>query len=191
MAKQKKLYFVTTNEHKVREIAVVLAGFGVKLLQKKIELLEPGLETVEEVALAKAEHAFRLLRRPLIVEDTGIFFDAYRNFPGVFSKRVWLGIGFDGLMRLLRGKNRGAKFKVAIAYIDKPGKPKLFVGTLHGKILKKVKKISAQRLPYEKIFVPDGHKKTIVEMTLPEKNHISHRGKAARKLGKWLQHKRF
>ncbi|MFH1256592.1 MAG: non-canonical purine NTP pyrophosphatase [Candidatus Diapherotrites archaeon] len=187
MPENKRLFICTSNKHKVREIREILKPVGVELVQKKLPISEPDFESIEEVAIHKAKEAYAKVGKPLIAEDTGIYFGAYKNFPGHLAKRVWVSIGFDGLFRLLKGKKRTASFKVVICFIWGKNKFKLFSGELHGKILSRAVKPKADRLPYEKIFVPNGHKKAVVEMGLREKNEISHRAVAAKKLAKWLE----
>jgi len=182
-----KLYFVTGNKHKVREIREMLAPLGIKIIQKKLEIIEPDFGSLEKVAESKAMQALDKIKKPLIVEDTGIYFKAYKNFPGALAKRVWMEIGFDGLFRLLKGKNRKAYFKSTICYIAPRKKPKLFSGELHGRIIDWVKSPRADRLPYEKIFIPNGMRKVVVDLNLEEKNKISHRAKATKKFADYLE----
>ena len=122
----------------------------------------------------------------MIAEDTGIYFEDYNNFPGVLAKRIFLGLGFDGLSLLIRnGKTRRASFKTTICYCD--GKvSKCFSGILKGSLLQKAVSVQKDRLPYEKLFVPDGYSKALVDLPIEEKNMVSHRAQAAHKLGKWL-----
>ncbi len=182
-----ELYFVTENKHKFSEMKEMLAACGIKLKQKKMKLQEPDLASQEEVALTKAKQAFAELKRPLIVEDTGVYFNAYRNFPGHLAKRIYESIGFDGLIALIKAaKNKRAYFKTVICYVGKKGKYKIFSGEMRGRLIERVVLPKKDRLPYEKIFVPEGFKKAVVQLSIREKNKISHRAKATTKLGKWL-----
>ena len=181
-----KIFISTTNRHKVHEISAILSEYGVGLEQKELRVIEPDFDSIEEVAKSKAEQAFAHLGKPVIAEDTGIYFLAYHNFPGVFAKRVYEGIGFDGLLSLIRRvKNRRARFGTAICYHD--GKTtKVFSGYLEGSLLLRAVSVDKDRLPYEKLFVPDGYSKALVDIPIQEKNRVSHRAQAARKLAEWL-----
>ncbi len=181
-----ELLIATANPHKVTEISRILGDYGVALRQEKIVLLEPDLGSLEKIAGFKARQAFEKIRRPVIAEDTGVFFEAYNDFPGVLAKRVFLGLGFGGLTALVRNaENKRAFFKTVICYFDGKAQ-KTFSGKLAGTLLDSPVSVEKDRLPYEKLFVPEGHSKALVDIHLEEKNRFSHRAQAARKLGEWL-----
>ncbi len=181
-----ELSIATTNKHKVEEISKILSEYGIALGQKNVAMIEPDSGTLEEIAKSKAEQAFAKLKKPVIAEDTGVYFDAYNYFPGVLAKRVYEGIGFDGLLALIKKvPDWRAHFEPAICYFD--GKrSRVFSGRLNGSLLIKTVSVGKDRLPYEKLFVPDGYKTALVDLPLEGKNKISHRAQAARKLGEWL-----
>src|SRR3989344_4899555 len=107
-----KIFFATGNKHKVTEIGAILAEHGFEVVPKRLEIVEPDFDSLEEVARSKALQAFEQLKKPVIVEDTGVFFEGYNNFPGQIAKRVYLGIGFDGLLALVRATpNKRAYFR--------------------------------------------------------------------------------
>ncbi|MFH1224217.1 MAG: non-canonical purine NTP pyrophosphatase [Candidatus Diapherotrites archaeon] len=184
------IFIATENKHKVREIGEILARCGVKLEQKKIKISEPHEGSLEMVACEKARQAYEQLKEPVIAEDTGIYFGAYKDFPGVMAKRVYLQLGFKGLVALVKAaEDKNAEFRTAICFKWGAGKEeqKCFSGSCKGRLLDKVVLPEKDRLPYEKIFVPEGYEKAMVEIPVGEKNRISHRAKAAVALGKWLQ----
>ncbi len=188
--KKKELIFVTGNKYKHVEIAKILEE-NVKLVQVKGQPEEPDLAKIEDIAVYKARQAYKKLKKPVIVEDTGVYFSEYNDFPGHLAKRIYEGIGLNGLITLVKAaKNKKGYFKSVICY--KASKEEvLFSGVLRGRFLTKLRKPKANRLPYEKMFVPDNYKKAVVELSLEEKNKISHRAKAARKLKKWLEKNKF
>jgi non-canonical purine NTP pyrophosphatase (RdgB/HAM1 family) len=179
-----ELIFVTGNKHKVKEIQLAL-GKKIKLKQKRIEIKEKG-KTIEEIAKRKATEAYKKIKKPLIAEDTGIYFTALKDFPGTQPKRKFKELGFEGLLKKLKGKKRNAFFKTAICFFDGK-KKKIFTGKLKGKITKKVFLKKKNVLPYEKIFVPQGKKRVLAFFSRKRKNEFSHRGKAAKKLRKFLE----
>src|SRR3989344_7102384 len=178
----KKLILATTNKHKVVEISAILKEYGYDVRAAKLKIIEPDFDSLEEVAKAKAKQAFEQLGRPVVAEDTGVYFSAYHSFPGQLAKRVYLGIGFKGLTMLIRNaKNKNGYFKTVISF-TKDGKHfHTFSGMLHGRFISNVVKPNKNRLPHEKIFIPDGHSKALAEISVHEKNKISHRAQATRK----------
>jgi non-canonical purine NTP pyrophosphatase (RdgB/HAM1 family) len=183
----KEIYFVTGNKRKVEEIAKILKPFNVKPIHKNVKIIEPDIESIEETAISKAQQAFAKLKKPVITEDTGLYFKAFNNFPGSSPKKVFQELGFTGILKLLKGKNRQAVFKTVICFLEGKNKFKTFEGRMKGRITTKVFKPVKKQFPYESIFIPEGKKKPVIRLSLVEKNELSHRGKAARKLGKFLQ----
>ncbi len=182
------LLFATGNRHKFEEVSAVLAKYGVELEQKKLDFQELSSSSQKKIVLDKAKQAFAKFKRPLIAEDTGIYFEAYKGFPGTMPKRAFESLGYEGLLALLKGRERNACFLCTICFFDGE-KHHFFEGKLEGKIASKVIKPSANVMPYERIFIPKGSKNALVEMSRHEKNSISHRGKAARALGEWFKEK--
>jgi XTP/dITP diphosphohydrolase len=184
-----KIAFVTTNKHKFEEVRRIFSEFGIDTEQATIDCPEPE-GSVDSIAKHKARFAADALKKPVVAEDTGIFFEAYDDFPGSRPKFVFHGIRYDGIMRLLEGKKRDAYFKTAAAFCE-PGKdPVIFEGVMKGKITEKIFDKEKDVQPYERIFVPEGHDVTTSAMTREEKNIISHRAKAFRKLGEYLSKKK-
>ncbi|MEM7821332.1 MAG: RdgB/HAM1 family non-canonical purine NTP pyrophosphatase [Candidatus Aenigmatarchaeota archaeon] len=182
----KKLYFISNNEEKIKEVSSFFKNFGIKIIGKKLNLLEPKYKRLEEVAREKAIQASKKLKKPLIVEDTGIYFNCYKNFPGTISKFIFETIGFDGIFRLLSRKTRRAYFKTAVAYYKPREKILIFTGICRGKITRKIRGRINKKMPYDNIFVPEGCKKTFSEMSKEEKAKYSHRAKALEKFAKWF-----
>ncbi len=183
------LYFVTTNEGKFEIIQSVLQQYGLDLQKKPIELNEPESDSLKEVALGKAKQAFEKLRQPLIVEDTGFYLEAYKGFPGQHSKWAFHKIGYQGFFKLLSGKSKKAFFHTVICLIDAPDSYRFFEGKWHGNITEKISKKKSASLPYARVFIPAGEKKTAVELPKEQRINQSQRGIAAHALGKWLKEK--
>ncbi|MEK6924547.1 MAG: non-canonical purine NTP pyrophosphatase [Candidatus Micrarchaeota archaeon] len=183
-----KLLFATTNPGKFREAADAVKERGLQLEQANIEIEEPKLLELEKTAERKAQLAFNALGRPVVVEDTGVFFDEYPLFPGTYSKFAVKTLGIPALLKLLEGGKRGARFATIAAYCD--GKTtNTFEGEARGTILETPEGKSRPGLAYDSVFKCDGGGKTFAQMTVKEKNEHSHRTKAFRKLAKWLARK--
>ncbi len=180
----RKITVVTGNDDKYNEIKKILMKYGIDSEHVKLSFPETK-DSVEEIAVEKAKNAFSAVGRPLIVDDTGVYFDAYNDFPGHLAKRMFNALGFRGLLRLL-DNNRGASFKTVVCYTD--GRTiKTFVGELRGTITKEVHPTSRPDLPYEQIFIPDGFDVPMCTLSVDEKNEISHRAKAVEKFAKWFK----
>ncbi len=179
------LFFVTTNRNKFEEARKILEKHGINLQISELNIQEKKYPTEREVSISKAYAATKLLKAPLIVEDTGIYFESYNNFPGPNAHIVFDGIGYEGILKLLDGKNRAAFFSTTVTYI-KPGmNPISFSGECRGKIVEKVSENIS--FAYDAVFMPEGAKKTFSEMTKEEKESFSHRKKALDEFAKWFK----
>ncbi len=186
----KTIHFASSNPEKIAEARQILGRVRIKVIPAEMELNEIRSEDQERIAIEKAKSAFLAIKKPVIAEDTGVYFNAYVNFPGVFPAFIFKAMGYGGLLRLLRGKDRGAHFKTVVAYHD--GKNiKTFVGICRGTITKAPDSpaFRNQKLPYEAFFIPEGKAKRISRMDKAEKAEFSHRAKALRKFAAWFLRK--
>jgi len=179
-----RVFIVTSNRAKYLEIADILDKHGIEAVHKRMELLEYG-DTIQRRVRSKAQAAYNIMTGPVVADDTGVFFHAYDNFPGHLPKRVFREIGFDGLMKKLDGKDRTASFRTMLCYYTDFG-PQFFQGEMKGRIDVRVHPERVPGLPYERIFIPDGIDRAVSEMTFEEKQKISHRADAARKLADFI-----
>ncbi len=180
-----ELYFLTGNKHKFNEAKFTLEKFGVKLQHINIDKPEIQSDSIEEVSRYSAEKVATELGKPVIVEDTGIFFKAYKNFPGVHTRFIYESIGYEGIMKLLKGKDRHAYFKTVAAYCEPWKKAVLFEGISKGRIAMKPSCLDKDVMPYDRIFIPNDTKKLWC-LDLSHKYKTSHRNIAFEKLGSYL-----
>lgn len=180
-----QIYFVTGNNDKFMEAKAILAKAGFELLKSDISIVEKKLPTEKEVSIGKAFAAVRELKAPLITEDTGIYFEAYKDFPGPNANVVFSGIGYEGLLKLLEGKSRKAFFRTSVCFIKPNFNPVCFIGECRGIIAEK----PSERISfaYDTIFIPDGDTRAFSEMTQEEKEKFSHRRKALEEFANWLR----
>jgi XTP/dITP diphosphohydrolase len=187
----KNLYFITSNNGKVHEATEKLKPFNYKIIQKDYGYPEIQTETLEEVARFGVKHFHqKKIDHPFILEDAGIFIDALKGFPGVYSSYVYFTLGLDGILRLMKdvtNEKRTAQFKSVFAYGTTQGDIQLFVGTCEGNITKK--KQGSKGFGYDPIFKPTGFDKTFAELETNEKNKVSHRAKSLEKLVTFLKDK--
>lgn len=183
------IHFVTGNRHKLEEV-VGMVGPGFKIRQLKPRAQEIRSDDLEEIARQKAFSAGKQGGKIVMAEDAGLFVKALFGFPGTYSAYVHEKVGCDGILKLMERKgDRRAEFRSAIALLPPDGKARVFTGTVEGTIAKK--KLGKGGFAFDKIFTPRGHKRSFGQMDTWEKNAISHRGRAFRKVLEFLQRKRF
>lgn len=184
------IYFVTGNKHKLGEVSEMM-GPGFRLRQIAPKAPEIRSDSLEEIARGKALSAGRQGRGKIVMaEDAGLFIRALFGFPGTYPAYVHEKLGCDGILKLMEGKrDRRAEFRSAIALVTPDGRVRVFTGTVEGKITQK--KLGKGGFAFDKIFTPRSHERSFGQMDGNEKNAISHRGRAFRKVLKFLKRKGF
>ncbi len=181
----KVVFFVTTNYHKFNEARYTLAKFNIATAMLKIKVSEIQDNNIENIAKTSALIAMQKSHLPIIVEDAGLFIESLNGFPGPYSKYVYDTIGIEGILTLLMNKeNRKCYFKSAVVFSNPKGEVKCFLGTVEGTITDKIR--GTNGFGFDPIFEPkDKPGKTFGEITIKEKNRISHRSKALKKFAEW------
>lgn len=178
----KPILFVTGNKNKVIEAQ--------KILEYPLEIANIDLDEIQsldinEVIAKKAETAFGILKKPLIVEDVGLYVKAWNGFPGPFIKFLHLAgdSSYEMILKMLESfDDKTIKVKALIGYHD--GKEvQVFEGAFDGQL---VEKRGEQGWGFDQFVIPDGHDKTFGEMTGELKHRISHRAKALLKFKEFL-----
>jgi len=178
----KKITLITGNLNKYREIRLILNEYGIEVEMKDLDLYEIQSESLEEIAKVYAKEAFEYLKEPIIVEDSGLFINALKGFPGPYSSYVNKTIGNEGIIKLMKDeKNREATFKAVIVFKNDKFE-EVFIGEVKGSISNEIK---GKGWGFDPIFIPDGLNKTFGEMDIMEKNKYSHRSLAIRKFAEW------
>jgi XTP/dITP diphosphohydrolase len=195
----KELLFATHNQNKVGEIQeVVGSDFRIISLDdlgydQPIPENEP---TIEANAMHKARYIFDALQRDCFADDTGLEVEALKGEPGVYSARYAEltnevfpnedipAANIRKLLKLMHGiKNRNACFRTVIAVVM-DNVEYSFEGRVSGEILNYKRGYGG--FGYDPVFLPDGYEHTFAEMSLHEKNKISHRAQAMNELIKFL-----
>ena len=196
----KKIVLATANTHKVFEFQRILNE-----LLPDLELVAasqfPGVPEVEETGSTFAENALIKARAindftnlPALADDSGLIVDALNGAPGIFSAR-YAGLPAYDLANVMKLLNEikeldqsllSAKFECAIALVDKSQDLELVVdGQMPGQVIKEIR--GENGFGYDPIFVPQGLTKTSSELSDSEKDQISHRGIALRKISAILK----
>ncbi len=183
-----KLIFATTNEEKLKEAKLALAPFGHEVEGRSFSFYEPTEGVMEDIAKIKLSQIDNDVDAPVFVDDSGIFFEAYPNFPGILTRRIFNLIGYKGIDKLLKNENRNAYFHGVIAFKWK-NQIELFEGKTNGKIIDQIPYHLPLHVdfPFDPIFLPEGSAKVFGEMTIEERVAYSYRKKALEKLGMWMQ----
>ena len=182
-----ELVIATHNKDKFKELFLGLKSLELKLRSLNDfpeigEIIEDG-DTLEENALIKARTVFKLTGLPSISDDTGLEVAALNGQPGIYTAR-YAGENCSysdnvnkmiNEMKLVPWESRNAEFKTYMSYVDKHVELTA-CGVVKGKIDKKIKNVGG--FGYDPIFYVSEYKRTFSEMSIEEKNKISHRGKA-------------
>lgn len=177
------LLFLTSNKHKFAEAQTLLKSHGIEIASVPAKGTEIQSDSLVQVAATCAESAYKRLRRPLFVEDSGLFIEKLNGFPGVYSSAAYDQLGCAGILRLLgQQRQRAAKFMCAIAYVDSQG-TRIFRGVVHGRIAKRASPASG--FGFDPLFIARGYSKPF-SLTPHAKAKLSHRVKALQALAKFL-----
>jgi XTP/dITP diphosphohydrolase len=188
-----ELIFATANKHKLSEAQAILGNGFSLVVPSQLGLtgeIPETADTLKENALMKAKFLWDKFGRPCFADDTGLEVDFLNGRPGVYSAR-YAGIEADPvknmqkLLKELNGANcRKARFVTVVALILDENRIFLFEGALEGSILEVSSGCGG--FGYDPLFMPEGYSKTLAELSAEEKNRISHRGIAMRKLSDFL-----
>ena len=184
-----RIVFATGNPHKLQELKEIAGNTDIKFIlpPEGFNPTENG-STFEENSLIKAQEAARLSGEISLADDSGLCVEALNGEPGIHSARydTTPQKRIDKLLNALKDeKNRKAKFVCAMTLVSEKGKI-LFqtTGECHGEIAQSQKGLNG--FGYDPIFLVSGTNITMAEMSEEEKNKISHRGRALRKVLEYL-----
>lgn len=187
MKKLEKINLLTGNTGKLKEIKKWLEPLGIEVDLLKRDFTEVQVGSLEEVIY----HGMRLMEieggidEPFIKDDSGLFIEALQGFPGVYSSYIHSSIGNEGILRLMEGKdNRSARFRTVMGLMIPEKGVSMFIGECEGYISYDAR--GKQGFGFDPIFIPSGEDRTFAEMSVEEKNKMSHRIKAIRGLVEFL-----
>jgi XTP/dITP diphosphohydrolase len=189
------LVLATGNRHKLAEMEELLPSVELKPLPAGFEMPPEDGDSFAANALIKARAARAATGEATIADDSGIAADDLGGAPGIYSARyAGEGAGDEvNLDKLLRevdaaGGERRAAYVCAIALIDGTGDEHVFEARCEGRLLRE--RHGGGGFGYDPVFVPDdtgpADERTYAELSAAEKNAISHRGRAVRKLAEHL-----
>jgi len=191
-----EICFATNNQNKIKEVWPLLTPDFRILSLAEIGCFEELAETQDSIqgnSLQKAAYVWDHYQVPCFADDTGLEVDALQGAPGVYSAR-YAGDhknSEDNIQLLLKNlahtHHRSARFRTVITLIG-IGETQTFEGILNGKIT--YEKRGLFGFGYDPVFIPEGHNLTLAEISLEEKNKLSHRALAVQKLVEFLKTRR-
>lgn len=187
----KEILFVTGNAGKFKLVNNSIKELDSSIILTQIDIDVPEIQSLDtqEVAILKAKEAFKILKKPLLIDDGGIFLEQYNNFPGALSKYIFQGIGLEGIWKLAKD-NPKANFTAFLVYIDNIDSYKVFTGTITGRLVEPRGPVQDLSLPYREIFIPDGSDKLLSEIKDTEEGKkYRHRFKATQEFINWFNNK--
>ena len=187
-----EIVFASNNAHKLKEVSSKLPNhykiLSLKDVFGEVDIPETGT-TLNENAAIKARYVYEKAGKNCFADDTGLEIEALNGEPGVYSARYAgedcsFQDNMDKVLKNMQGTtNRNAKFRTVICLIL-DGKEYFFEGQVDGEI--QTEETGNEGFGYDPIFRPNGFKESFAQMTLAQKNEISHRGKAVQKLVDFL-----
>ncbi len=189
-----QLLIASQNDNKIQEIRAIFPQWKIEGISTDLfpgELKEEG-ETLEQNAIQKMRQVFAKTRLNCFADDTGLEVEALNGEPGVDSA-YYAGnrnsqANMDLLLKNLGSySNRSAQFRTVIA-LNWKGEEHLFEGVCKGTIAEE--KMGNDGFGYDPIFIPEGEDKSFAQMSMEEKNALSHRARAIKKLNEFLSKQR-
>ena len=157
---------ITGNEQKIREFEVVLQGSGIRFEILRAEKPELRSDDPCEIVKVAAKTFSERLKKAVVVEDSGLFIDALKDFPGTCTKYVYKRVGNLGILKLMNGvKNRRCFYKSAVGYCEPEKEPICFLGEEGGRIADRERGKSGWG--QDRIFIPKGKSRTYAETRKP------------------------
>ena len=175
--------FVTGNPNKAKEAGDIL---GIPLEQVEVAgLFEIQTQDFDELVSHKAQQAYDALHCPILVEDSGLVFHAWKGLPGALVKWFETTVGCEGMLKMLQSFDDRRARAVCCLAIHDGNKIQIVRGEVEGTIVNEVR--GDNGFGWDVLFIPDGYVNTYAEMRSEEKNAISHRKRALEMLKALLQ----
>jgi XTP/dITP diphosphohydrolase len=179
------LRFLTRNEGKFRELSELIDSSKYELLQDSSEINELQTEDMNLLVRDKVLKAFDKIRRPLIVDHTGLQFDLLNGFPAGLTSVFYDKLQPEGMAKIIgRSVDRKVTAVTLIGYCDGK-KIHSFEGRLSGLVAEEPR--GTEGFQWDTVFIPDGYDKTFAELGNRKKNEISMRRLAFNQLAAFLE----
>jgi non-canonical purine NTP pyrophosphatase (RdgB/HAM1 family) len=186
---KKTIGYATTNQGKFEEVDRYLKLHAPDITLELVALDVQEIQSIDqqEIAFDKAQKAWALVKRPLLIDDAAVYFEKYHLFPGTLSKFVSKGLGFEGIKRLIDVGDR-AHFLLYLIYIEGLDSYHIFEGRCEGHLIKPERFDAHPSLPFDTYFIPDGASKTYAQLRgTKEEAMYLYRLRALKKFLDWFK----
>ncbi|AAT43173.1 RdgB/HAM1 family non-canonical purine NTP pyrophosphatase [Picrophilus oshimae] len=167
------MLFITSNRHKYEEAAEFLGNYNIDIKWKNMKYEEIQGDTNKEISMDSCRKLMYKIKDDFFIDDTGLYIDDLNGFPGPYASYVNKTLGNKNIIRLASGSRAHFETVISLFY---SGKIYQFSGILNGTISDH--ESGSMNFGYDPIFIPDGYDKSLAELSISEKNRISHRSKA-------------
>lgn len=166
-----EISYVTGNAIKFQEAFQCFALHAPHITLKQCMLDIPEIQTLDQktIALDKAKQAWQHIKKPLLVDDTCVYFDAYPDFPGTMTKFIYKALGLPGVFKLIEAGQR-MHITIVLVYMYGDDQYAIIEETVHGTISTQARlDLHRKEAPFDSIFIPDGTTQTVDELVLAGK----------------------
>ncbi|MDD1747499.1 MAG: RdgB/HAM1 family non-canonical purine NTP pyrophosphatase [Methanomassiliicoccales archaeon] len=179
------MHLITSNLGKLREFRAALEPLGYEVEHLPLEVEEIQADSLEEVVVDCMRQVLAQKVADFIIDDSGLFVDALKGFPGVYSSYALRTLGCEGLLKIMEGvTDRSARFECCIGCSLEGRRDIVLTERCEGRIVQGMR--GQGGFGFDPVFAAKGREPTFAEMPLEEKNAISHRGKAIKSLARQL-----
>lgn len=176
------IFFISANKFKIGEVKSILSSKSINVIGHPLKINEIQSESMESIVRDKAEKAYAKLRRPLIVEQTGLHISDFENLPGGLTQVFWDALQADKFCKYFSDKGK-VSAETVVAFCDGK-KIHIFSGEIDGVIVNTPR--GNRDFQWDCVFQPTGYDQTFAEMG-EQKNAISMRRIALEKLRTYLE----
>lgn len=177
----KKIKFCTGNKSKLDEANNLIDDLKLsnKVIfeEEKICFTEIQSLSQKEILLDKMRQARKHTKEPFIIDETGLYFKRYNEYPGTLTKYIFKALNFEGIEKLIKNEDNSAFFKTTILYSPDGENYTFTEGTLEGKIVIKDNKVKDSNFPFSSIFIPEGYNDYLINL-YKNNDFFDHRKKA-------------
>jgi len=189
---ERKLYYATTNKHKVEEANEVFGkkyGFNIEIINPDFEILEIQADDCKKVAAFSAKYAADKLNVPILKSDSGIYIEALGGLPGPYNHYFDKQIGVEKFLEIFKNEtNRKVRLEHCFAYCEPGEEPIVFSGGGTGTISYEARGIRGRW--HDKFYIPDGETKTLSELReIDYEKEATYWGDAKDQFAKWYKEK--